>query len=241
MSEMEELRNGLFEVLSACGAKLMGIADLSGVVPGRCSIGVAVAVPVPAVIVEELKNSPTLEYYDAYGILNARLDRIVEAGAGFLTAHGYKACANTTKTVKEDQFRRTRLPHKTVAAKAGLGWVGKNCLLVTQQYGCAVRLSSLVTDAPLHPDSPIETSRCGDCGVCVALCPANALSGALWFAGMPREQILDDEACEKTQLKRMKNATGIDVDLCGLCFAVCPYTQRYLDAEKRRNAQMHQD
>ncbi len=33
------------------------------------------------------------------------------------------------------------------------------------------------------------------------------------------------------QLERMKNATGIETDLCGLCFAVCPYTQKYLKGE----------
>ena len=44
----------------------------------------------------------------------------------------------------------------------------------------------------------------------------------------PREALLRKEICQETQLRRMKAATGIDTDLCGLCFAVCPHTQRYL-------------
>ena len=64
--------------------------------------------------------------------------------------------------------------------------------------------------------------------VCVSRCPGHALHGALWEVGVSREQLLDKEACKQSQLRRMKEATGIETDLCGLCFAVCPYTQRYL-------------
>ena len=123
------------------------------------------------------------------------------------------------------------LPHKTVATRAGLGWIGKNCLLITEQYGPAIRLSSIVTDAPLKCGEPTEESRCGQCDACVRLCPAGALSGKLWKAGMEREQFFQREICKKTQIERMKANTGIETDLCGLCFAVCPYTEKYL-AEK---------
>ena len=64
---------------------------------------------------------------------------------------------------------------------------------------------------------------------CVDKCPAKAFLGVNWSRGMSREKIFIKEVCKKTQLERMKKATGIDVDLCRLCFAVCPYTQRYLN------------
>ena len=64
--------------------------------------------------------------------------------------------------------------------------------------------------------------------VCVQKCPAMALTGALWNTSMTREEILHKEECKKMQILRMKQATGIETDLCGLCFAVCPYTQKYL-------------
>lgn len=229
--EREELKRALYAVLAEAGAKRMGIADLSGIVSGEMQTGVSVAVPVPRNIVRDLQTAPTREYYDAYHALNARLDGIVSRGAEFLRANGYQAYANTTKVVRKDADWRTSLPHKTVATRAGLGWIGKNCLLVTREYGGAVRLSSLLTDAPLPAGMPVNESRCGGCTVCVRSCPAKALTGALWNTSTRREELFHKEACRETQIRRMKEATGIETDLCGLCFAVCPFTQRYLQEE----------
>ncbi len=224
----EELKQTLFSKLAEKGAKLMGVADLSGVVHGEMQTGVSVAVLVPQNIVKDLQTAPTKEYYDAYYALNAKLDDIVTCGAEFLEENGYQAYANTTKVVKKDENWCTPLPHKTVATQAGLGWIGKNCLLVTKEYGSAIRLSSLLTDAPLPADIPINESQCGGCTVCVRSCPAKALTGVLWNTTTKRDELLHKETCKKMQIQRMKQATGIETDLCGLCFAVCPFTQRYI-------------
>lgn len=224
-----DLKRDLFSVLAEAGAKLMGVADLTGIVQGELRTGVSVAVPVPRHIVADLQTAPTKEYYDAYHALNARLDAIVSRGASFLQENGYRAQANTTKTVQQDSSWRTPLPHKTVATRAGLGWIGKSCLLVTPAYGSAIRLSSLLTDAPLPAEKPVDESRCGACTVCVRACPAGALTGVLWNTKTDREALFHREACKAMQIRRMREATGIETDLCGLCFAVCPYTQRYLN------------
>ena len=224
-----KLKENLFHLLAEKGAKLMGIADLSGIGGAEMRTGVAVAVPLPPKIIRDLQNAPTLEYYDAYHALNKKLDEIVSCGAAFLRKHGYAAAAHTTKTVQQDADWRTPLPHKTVATRAGLGWIGKSCLLVTANYGSAVRLSSLITNAPLPPDAPVTESRCGSCTVCVQSCPGKALTGTLWTPDTPREALLHKEACKKAQIERMRRAVGVETDLCGLCFAVCPYTRRYLE------------
>ena len=104
----------------------------------------------------------------------------------------------------------------------------KNCLLVTPQYGSAVRISSLLTDAPLTCDAPVTRSQCGACHACVRYCPAHALKNTLWRSGMPREDIVSVSACYKKQREIMRKSTGIDTDLCGKCFAVCTYTKQYL-------------
>lgn len=158
---MQGLKDELFDLLQAKGARLMGVADLKGIAGGALTTGVSVAVPVPKEIVRDLQTAPTLAYYEAYHSLNAQLNQIVSAGAALLQERGFHAVANTTDTVKTDENWRSPLPHKTVAVHAGLGWIGKNCLLITERYGGAVRLSSLLTDAPLPFDAPVEKSRCG--------------------------------------------------------------------------------
>lgn len=52
--------------------------------------------------------------------------------------------------------------------------------------------------------------------------------GTLWEAGIPREMLFDWKRCLPRQIERMEAATWIHQDLCGKCFAVCPYTERYL-------------
>lgn len=147
MLEAQELKQELFRRLAAEGAAQMGVADLRGLVPSGLETGVAVLVSLPRDLVRALQTAPTRAYYEAYHTLNAQLDRIVTRGADFLEQAGYRAWAQTTSAVVQDDGWSTPLPHKTVATRAGLGWVGKSCLLVTRAYGSAVRLSSLVTDA----------------------------------------------------------------------------------------------
>ena len=130
-----------FSLLREKGAALMGVADLRGIVAGELQLGVSVAIPVPAEIVHDLQTAPTFAYLEAYAALNAQLNDIVTSGAGFLRERGYRAIANTTKAVHQDADWRTPLPHKTVATREGLGWIGKSCLLVTEAFGSAVRLS----------------------------------------------------------------------------------------------------
>ena len=223
------LKEELTQLLRDHGAAFVGVGDLTGVGEGVCTTGVSVAVPVPRNIVADLQTAPTAEYQVMYHTLNEKLDRIVEAGAQFLMERGYQARAQTTKRIhfgKPDLS--TPLPHKTVATRAGVGWIGKSCLLVTKEYGGAVRISSLLTNAPLPCDQPITESKCGQCKKCVESCPGGALLGANWKAGMPREELVQANLCMETQARVMKEATGMEADLCGKCFAVCPYTQKYL-------------
>lgn len=218
----------LKQLLLQNGAKLVGVGDLSSVPDCDYPVGISIAIPLPKDLVEQLKTAPTEEYYHMYYTLNKKLNEIVLIGEEFLKSKGYRAYAQTTDRVKVNESNISKLPHKTVATRAGLGWIGKNCLLVTKEYGPAIRISSLLTDAPLKCDEPISESQCGGCSLCVKNCPGLALTGVLWTAGMERKEIVDVEQCFKTQTEIMKKHTGIETDLCGKCFAVCAYTQKYL-------------
>jgi epoxyqueuosine reductase len=84
--------------------------------------------------------------------------------------------------------------HKLVAHLAGLGWIGKSCLLVTLEVGPRVRWASVLTDAPLMAGEPLE-ERCGECRGCVEVCPVGAFSGRSFFSDEPRAARLDVFKC----------------------------------------------
>lgn len=209
MSLTEELKR----MLCCQRADLVGIGDMSTVAKCNYKIGVSVAVSLPKNLILDLQEGPTKEYYNLYHSLNNQLDEIVMVGEEFLKNKRFDVYAQTTKRVKADQDRAAWLPHKTVATRAGIGWIGKNCLLVTPQYGSAIRISSLLTNAPLECDEPIDQSRCAQCSLCVKKCPVHALKGTSWKVGVQREEIIDVKKCYKGQVEIMVNKTGIETDL----------------------------
>lgn len=223
-----ELTDEIKKIMYDRGADLIGIGDMSGVENCNYKTGISIAVALPENIIIDLQTAPTKEYYDLYYSLNKKLNEIILLGENFLKNRGFEAYAQTTERVEVNQNKRSKLPHKTVATRSGLGWIGKNGLLVTFQYGSAIRISSLLTNAPLKYDEPVNQSYCGTCSQCVKNCPAQALKGSLWTVGMQREEIVNVEKCYKKQVEIMSKSTGIETDLCGKCFAVCSYTKRYL-------------
>lgn len=224
----DELKELLYEI----GASLVGFADLSSIAKNDMPYGVSVAVAIPAEIVKSIHEGPNLAYYDTYHELNEKLDRLVTAGAEFLKSRGYEAYAQTGDAVEEFGTYRTKLPHKTVATNAGLGWIGKSALLVTKSFGPAVRISSLVTNAELECGAPITKSKCGDCMVCTNACPGNAISGKLWKADLDRDEFFNPLACRKKARELSAEKIRKEITLCGKCIEVCPYTQRYLCSTK---------
>ena len=230
------MKRELFLLLEDCGAARCGVADLSGVPetalppakgPAMC-IGVAFCMNLPPATVKELIEAPNMEYVRVYREYNDRLVEAAHAGAAYLKSLGFEAVAQDFDYAKPDENNTTLLPHKTVAAKAGLGWIGRNCLLVTPEFGGAVRLGSIVTNAPLPADQPVAQSRCGGCHLCVDKCPAHAIQGNLWEPGLERDRLVDHRRCEAAMYDIMEKSTGERLDFCGKCFAVCPYTRKYL-------------
>lgn len=68
------------------------------------------------------------------------------------------------------------LADRAVAERAGIGWSGKNCAIITPEWGSWVYLGEMITNIPFPPDKPI-TDQCGDCTICIDACPTGALVG----------------------------------------------------------------
>ncbi len=224
--------NELSDFLYKSGATLVGYADLSDLVIDELQYGVSIAVKIPPEIITSIHNGPSRSYFNTYHELNNRLNDLAKKGAEYIGNCGYKAFAQTTDAVQEDDAYRTRMPHKTVAVAAGLGWIGKSALFVTEEYGCALRLTSILTNAPLETGTPITESHCGNCFICTEACPGKAISGKLWTPDLDRDEFFNPIACRKKARELAAQRINEEITLCGKCIEVCPYTQKYISESK---------
>ncbi|MFL0475445.1 tRNA epoxyqueuosine(34) reductase QueG [Priestia sp. 179-F W1.4 NHS] len=111
------------------------------------------------------------------------------------------------------------LSDRAVAERAGIGWSGKNCAIITPEFGSYVYLGEMITDIPFPPDKPIEDG-CGTCNKCVDVCP----TGALVTGGQ-----LNSQRCIAflTQTKgflaeEFRSKLGNRLYGCDTCQTVCP-------------------
>jgi epoxyqueuosine reductase len=217
----------LIEWMKACGIALWGAADLRDLpAPAdgkgqRFPFAVCWAVPMDPLTMAGIRNGPTAAYADEYSRVNERIDGMSSALSGELAARGFRSMPLAASDRTDPAGIRGDFPHKTAAKRAGLGWIGRHCQLVTRPFGPWVRLGTVFTDLDTPCGPPVEESFCGRCTLCVEACPAKALKGGAWTPGSPREELLDAPACDrwkKDHYRRYHNGHN-----CGICAAVCPF------------------
>ena len=113
---------------------------------------------------------------------------------------------------------------KPLAEKAGLGWMGKNTLIINSNEGSWFFLGEIYTSLPLPKDKPSETSKCGECKACIKVCPTNAF---------PEPYILDAKKC--ISYLTIENKGGIPEEFrkpmgnrvfgCDDCQTICPWNK----------------
>ena len=216
------------------GASLVGFADLIEI-PAKdrhsMRFAVSIAVKLDVSIIASIRNGPTPEYYSEYKRANALLSDLGKLTSSMIKDLGYRVIPKKPTGVGIDpKTDSTALPHKTVATKAGLGWIGKCALLVTKEYGSAIRLTTVLTDAELETATPTGHSLCGDCMICVSLCPGKAPSGKNWNSNLPRDSFFNAFACRRAA-RETAMKIGIDDTVCGICISVCPWTLKYIERE----------
>ncbi|MPQ32645.1 epoxyqueuosine reductase [Clostridium estertheticum] len=224
MINSEELKEYLYDK----GASLVGFANLKSIVDSEINHGISIAINIPVEVVKSICNGPNMDYFNQYHSLNNKLNEIANSGADYLQNKGYKAVAQTTDVVKEFSNYRTLLPHKTVATMSGLGWIGKNALLTTEEFGSSIRLTSIITNAKLDYGTPVRESKCGDCLKCKDACPGRAISGELWHVGIDRDEFINIINCRRKARQIANDKIAKEITLCGKCIQICPYTQRYI-------------
>jgi len=228
---MKSLSGELKEYLLNEGASVVGFGDLNELpLPDRYGyrFGVSFGIALNPEKIRAIYPGPNIEYYNEYIAVSDRLYQLAELGADFLKSKGIDALPLTkSNVIKDDSVFRSKLPFKTVATRAGLGWIGKCAFLVTEQFGPALRLGVILTNAQLEVGKPVNSSRCGKCEECKNVCPAGGVSGIDWKVGIDRDELLNAKACKAKVVERGEKL-GLTEGTCGLCIWACPWTQRYL-------------
>ena len=171
----------------------------------------------PNYVKKRIKNNFDFSDDELY-LTELKIDEISDQIANLLISENYKAYSLSDKNQIatgsfDGKYGKTILPHKTIATLAGIGWIGKNNLLVTEKFGSAICLGVVLTDAPLNTISnDTIKSKCGDCDICLEVCESKALKGQIWNTSIQREDMIDVKKCTT----------------CINCLVFCPYTQKYL-------------
>lgn len=152
---------------------------------------------------------------DVFSQKELEVGRMADDLAKFLQDEDYLAWSQSDKNQEENghydsKNHTTPLPHKTIAVKAGLGWIGKHDLLITREWGSAISMCTVLTNAPLQFEiAPEMLSRCGNCTICKEVCETGAISGKSWSKGIGRDELVDVYKCTT----------------CLKCLVHCPWTK----------------
>ncbi|MBI4329710.1 MAG: epoxyqueuosine reductase [Chloroflexi bacterium] len=209
-------------VAGEAGMDLLGVADvregrdkilqLSPALLEQLPLAVVIATRLSPAILSSLEGAPNLVYYHHYKTVNALLDQAALRISREITGSGYLALPVAASQLIDWDQQLGHLSHKAAGYLAGLGWRGRNNLLVTERFGAQVRLATILTNLPLEADRPVSRD-CGDCFRCLAVCPVAAI----------KENVADfDSAACYQQLRRFSKELRLGHNICGLCVQACP-------------------
>ena len=126
---------------------------------------------------------------------------------------------------------------RAAAARAGIGWFGKNTNILTQTHGSWVFLAQVITDISLEPDTPLKKT-CGECVLCIDACPTGAIVAPY---------VIDNSLCISYLTIELRGAIPRDmrpqigdwVFGCDICQDVCPVNRKAIGSLEPAFQQRH--
>ena len=202
------------------GLSLFGVADITGIreefrldkkLRSKLDKSISLGKKLVDGVLEDIKDKPTQLYFHHYRQLNFFLDRAAFLLSSLIEDLGFLALPIPASQTIDWKKQRGHLSHKKVGYLAGLGFMGRNNLLVSPEFGAKFRLVTVLTDMPLEADKPLEAD-CGLCKKCLKPCPAQAIR--------EREEDFDHRACFE-KLKEFRNEGIVGQYICGICVKAC--------------------
>lgn len=200
----------------------VGVADLSlyeqeilglpGLTPGIYTRAICFGLAVSKSVLDTLTDGPTPFYLHHYRQANYRLDMAAYLLSREIEKQGYRALPFPASQLIDWENQKGHISHKRVGEIAGLGWIGRNNLLVHPKYGSQMRYNTVFTDMPLEPTAPQSSFGCGACRECITACPAGAIT--------EERSTFDHHGCF-AMLKQFRNQRNVGQYICGLCVKAC--------------------
>ncbi len=220
------------ELALDCGADVLGFGDVSEALPpGFAHLPVGISVGMA-----NAQSPGGAARYDHRDVeIQSALDEALREIAAFLRLRGYRYfCCPAECDPMESPFTARmahRFSHKAAATCAGLGWVGRNGLLIHPELGPCVSWATVVTNAPLPLGDPWTEGECRGCMACAEACPAGAISGKGWRRSQGMHRLVDADRC-RDSLDTVERETGARV--CGRCALACAAVYRGKGAADRK-------
>ena len=202
------------------GLHLFGVADISGVkadfklsslILRKVDKAVVMGARLSCAVLQEISQEPTRLYSHHYKTVNTFLDICAMRVGNYIQDNGFYSLPIPASQILDWKKQTAHLSHRQLGVLAGLGWIGRNNLLVNKEFGSRFRLVTVLTDMPLSIDSPAEGS-CGNCHACKTLCPSGAIKES--SADFDRNVCLE-------KLKGFSKSQIVDQYICGVCVNVC--------------------
>lgn len=185
---------------------------LSGHILEKLKIGIIFGFPVSNAILENLGDGPDLLYLHNYRQVNFLLDRTALLLTAFLEKNAFFSVPVPASQITDWENQRAHLSHKLFAVLAGIGWLGRNNLVVHPVYGSRLRFATVLTEVSLHVKNNPVPFNCRDCSACIERCPAGAIK--------QRPVDFDHIKCYE-KIKVLTRERKISQYICGLCIKAC--------------------